>query len=182
MVVVLAPSQSDIMAALRGFLLSILPPGVVVIAGQSNRVPEPAGSNYVVMTPIMRTRLSTNIDIYADPETQIGSRSIQTATRATIQIDAHGPGASDNTQVILAMFRDSFACEAFGKSSFTIQPLFTSDPRQMPFINDQQQYEDRWTLDAELQVNPVVSTTQQFADTLSAGLIEVDAAYPPGGN
>jgi len=30
-----------------------------------------------------------------------------------------------------------------------------------------------------MQANPLVSTPQQFADTITIGLIEVDAYYPP---
>ena len=47
-------------------MLSILPVGIEVIEGQDNRVPEPKVANFVVMTAILRPRLSTNIDNYAD--------------------------------------------------------------------------------------------------------------------
>lgn len=62
----LSPKQSDVLTALRNFLLSTLPTQVEVIRGQDNRVPEPISSDFVVMTPIMQKRLETNIDIYAD--------------------------------------------------------------------------------------------------------------------
>jgi hypothetical protein len=40
--------------------------GVEVIKGQINRTPEPASPDFVVMTPILRDRLATNVDSYAD--------------------------------------------------------------------------------------------------------------------
>ena len=61
-----APSQQTILAGLRSFLLYVLPPGVEVILGQINRVPEPQGSEFVVMTPWNDIRLATTIDGEAD--------------------------------------------------------------------------------------------------------------------
>jgi hypothetical protein len=60
-----------------------------------------------------------------------------------------------------------------------VAPLHADDPRQMPFINDQSQYEWRWIIEACLQANQVVISPQQFADALEIGLIEVDSHYPP---
>ena len=62
----LSPTQSQIMAAVRSVLLALLPSGVEVIQSQINRVPEPPGADFVVLTPILRTRLSTNVDTYQD--------------------------------------------------------------------------------------------------------------------
>lgn len=62
----LSPTESDIQVVLRAFLLNILPAGVEAFEGQWNRVPEPAGPNFVVMTTIRRERIETNLDGYAD--------------------------------------------------------------------------------------------------------------------
>lgn len=62
MTILVAPTESNIRAALRAFLLAVLPGDVEVIAGQPNRVPEPKSSRYVVMAPPQFTRLRTNID------------------------------------------------------------------------------------------------------------------------
>jgi hypothetical protein len=61
-----SPTQSNVFAQLRSFLLSVLPAGVVVVPAQQNRVPEPAGVDFVVMTQIRQERLETNVDGYAD--------------------------------------------------------------------------------------------------------------------
>jgi hypothetical protein len=50
---------------------------------------------------------------------------------------------------------------------------------QAALVNGEEQYEERWIVGANLQYNPVVSTPQQFADTLEATLINVDEAFPP---
>jgi hypothetical protein len=39
---------------------------IPIIRGQVNRVPEPQTPDYVVMWPLMRTRIATNIDTYTD--------------------------------------------------------------------------------------------------------------------
>jgi hypothetical protein len=62
----LSPTNSQIMAAVRSVLLAVLPAGMEVIQSQVNRVPEPPGADFVVLTPIIRTRLSTNVDTYQD--------------------------------------------------------------------------------------------------------------------
>ena len=61
-----SPNQSNILTALRSFLLSVLPPGVDVLRSQANRVAEPVGSDFVMMTPLRQERLETNVDTYTD--------------------------------------------------------------------------------------------------------------------
>lgn len=60
------PTESNVLAALRSFLIAVLPSGVDVVQGQPNRVPEPAGTSYVVMAPPRYERIETNVASYAD--------------------------------------------------------------------------------------------------------------------
>ena len=62
----LSPGQDDLTTALRSFLLAVLPAGTEVILAQPNRVPEPKGGNFVIMTPTLQKRLGTNLDRYLD--------------------------------------------------------------------------------------------------------------------
>lgn len=62
----LTPVEDDVLSALRNFLLTALPNATEVVAGQINRLAEPIGPDFVVMTPILRKRLETNVDLYAD--------------------------------------------------------------------------------------------------------------------
>ncbi len=61
-----APTESDILNALRTFLLAVLPSSTEVVQGQPNRVPEAEGTEFVVMQPPDYARLETNIDSAAD--------------------------------------------------------------------------------------------------------------------
>ena len=59
-----------------------------------------------------------------------------------------------------------------------VVPLYADDPRQMPFINAESQYEWRWVLEAKLQVNQAVQIPQQFADSAVVDAISVEAEFP----
>lgn len=108
-----------------------------------------------------------------------GSASFRQATQVTVQIDVHGPAGADNAQTIATLMRDAYAVDAFAASNPNIIPLHADDPRQLPFTNAEQQYEDRWVLEALIQANQTVSRIPlQFADVVEVELIEVDTTYP----
>lgn len=241
MIFAVTPSESDIQAVLRSFLASILPAGIEIVEGQDNRVPEPIGTDFVVLTALRRRRIETNEDDFVDTAftgsingtlmtvtslafgslgigspifgsgvlpnsaiTALGSGTggagtytvspAQTiaeealaagvfdatqATEITFQLDVHGPNSADNAQAISTLFRDDFAVEAFAALNGAVAPLYADDPRQAPFLNDQQQIEYRWVVEAVLQANQTIVVPQQFFDAAVIGVISVDATYPP---
>lgn len=231
--------------ALGQFLQSILPTGVGVFQTQINRVPESKSPDFVMMTIVNRTRLSTNIDTTADvaftasiaatimtvtavaygtlgvgnqvfgtgvadntsivaqvsgPSGGTGAYTItptQTAvsqpmaaglmgymqpTRLSIQLDVHGPNSGANAQKISTLFRDDFACLFFAAHFPDFAPLLADDPKQLPFLNEQQQIETRYVIEAQMQANITITAPQQFAAALALDLLEVDATYPPEGD
>jgi hypothetical protein len=231
-----SPTQSTTQATLRSFLVSILPPAVEVVQGLDNRVPEPVGSDFVVITPMARTRLSTNVDTYADvqftgsisgatlnvtlvtfgtiavgstlfgvgvasgttiaaqgtgsggvgtytvsvPQTlapatlSAGNELLQQATQVEYQIDVHGPNSADNAQIISTMFRDEYATNWWLAAGVTTSaPLYADDPRQMPFMNENQQVENRWVITARLEADQTIVVPMQFAQALSVNIIDV---------
>lgn len=58
----IAPTQDDVITALRSFLIDRLPEGFDAIAGIENRVSEPSAPNFAVVTLIRTERQSTNLD------------------------------------------------------------------------------------------------------------------------
>lgn len=116
-----------------------------------------------------------------------GVRADLTPTEWVVQLDVHGPASADYTRVIEGLFRSEYGVDAFiaaGESQapavyFTVIPLYADEPRQLPFNNDQQQVEDRWSLDLHVQINPVVSTQQDFADQIEATAVPADIIYLP---
>ena len=173
-------TEAQTISALASFLLACLPSGVEVVRAQDNRVPEPKGSNFVTMTPILRERLATNTDTTTDgyPDAPGVLTAIQ-PVRVTIQVDVHGPASADNAQTITTLFRDGWGVDKFAATGFTVAPLYCSDQRQLPFENGEHQIEERYSIDCVMQANPIITVSQDFADKLGVGLIEVDAVYPP---
>lgn len=103
--VAISPTQSDALAAIRAFILAVLPSGVAVITGQMNRTPEPVQTTFVVVTPIRMTRLETNIDSNADCAF-VGSFAgnvmiVDSVSIGTVQIGATviGEGVAANTVI-----------------------------------------------------------------------------------
>ncbi|CAG4887976.1 phage neck terminator protein [Paraburkholderia saeva] len=178
MAVTISITESNVFNALRTFMLGILPAGVEIVQGQDNSVPEPQGPDFVEMTMISMPRLSTNEITYTDAGTNPGTRNAMQSIKARIQIDVHGPNSADNSAIISTLFRDEYACDAFAAVNPDIQPLYCEDPKQMPFINGENQYEQRWIIDAAIQYNAVTAVPQDFADTLDVNIVSVDAQYP----
>lgn len=169
---VLNITQDDILTELRSFLLTILTPNypdVEVIQGQVNRVPEPATANFIVMTPLHNARLSTNVDSWDTSDPAPTEIEAERDTQMSIQLDIHGPFGSDMAQVVATLWRSGYGVETIDGGVFT--PLYASDGRQVPFINGENQFENRWIMTVELQVKPTVSTPMEFADTITASVI-----------
>lgn len=236
---VLSVTEFQAFTSLTTFLMANLPPTVTVWRGQANRVVEPVGKDFVVMTATIRGRLETNVDTYLDsafvgsitggtmtvtgtlfgsvvpttgtlvggtgvvygtsilgqltgsvggtgtyavaPAQQVlqgtmaaGVKTALMPTKLTIQLDVHGPSSGDNAQVLATLLRDEYAVDAFATYGPDVTPLYTDDPRQVPFKNAEDQWEERWIVDAHLQVNPIVTLPQQFAAALAATLVELE--------
>lgn len=170
----LSATESDALGVLRAFLLGILADGTEVIRGLDNRVPEPVGADFVVMTPILRERIETNVSTYRDGWPDAPSvREVRQPIKLTVQLDVHGPSGGDNVQVISTLFRDTYAADYFAASGvangFEMAPLYSGEPRQMPFLNGEQQVESRWSVDCVLQINARVTVPQDFTPSLEIG-------------
>lgn len=59
-------SEKQILSALRSFLLNVTNNTMEVVRAQSNKVSPPAGNNYIVITPLFKERLRTNVPTYLD--------------------------------------------------------------------------------------------------------------------
>lgn len=161
-------TEDAILTALRSFLLSCVPAGVEVIQAQDNRVAEPRGANFIVMTPTLRQRMSTNKAEWPAGEPDADAIDRGHSTAITVQLDIHGPAGSDYAQIIATLFRDGYGCDMMDGTG--IAPLYATDGMQMPFLNAERQYENRWTMKVTLGGSPIVSTPQEFAATLAATL------------
>lgn len=96
----LSLTEDQTFIALRSFLVACLPAGTEVIQAQTNRVPEPAGTEFVLMTKSTRERISTNKDDYVDA-VFTGSIAIVSPTSTILTITAVGFGALATGRTLL---------------------------------------------------------------------------------
>lgn len=168
-------TEDAVIAALRAFLVGLHLTGVDaadITQGQLNRVPEPIGPNFIIMTPTYRRRIATNVETWStapDPAPPPDALRMERDTEVTFQLDIHGPNSADNAQVIATVWRSDYGCRAIDPPIF--QPLYASDGQQMPFINAEKQYENRWVMSLVMQANVAVSTEAAFADSISVDII-----------
>lgn len=167
------PTVDDVLVDVRNFCLSIVPAGVQVIKGIVNLVPPPLPTpGFVVMTPLFRDRLATNVDTYTGSvPSQMSHRQ---STRIDIQLDVYGKGAGSWAAMMTTLWRDEYACDLMK----SCQPLYMDDGRMMPLIDAESQYEERWCLVATAQYSPVVTVDQGFADVLDLTLVDVQERFP----
>lgn len=178
MSVTITPLQSDVYTAVRAFLLGVLPSGVPVSRGLPNRaaMPQPF-PGFVVMQMINVNRLRWNVDTWdatgVNPTTLLSEQGIQ----VHIQLDFYGSTSGDWANIVSTLWRDTYGCDALAP---TCQPLFADDARMAPLVDSEEQYEERWQLDARLQYNPQVTVSQAFAASVApVDLINVNEAYAP---
>lgn len=168
---------ADLFSDLRAFLIAatgLAPENIV--RGLTNRAAMVLPSApFIILTPILLKRLRTNVDTW---DTSVSNPTVTTSemgTQITVQLDVYGETSGDLATLLTTLLRDEVACDALT----TCQPLYADDPKMAPLIDAERQYEERWTLGAVLQYNPVTTVPMQFADTLTIDLINVDEAYPP---
>ena len=164
-------TETNALTALRAFVLAYV--DCEVIRTPVNRAAMPKG-DFIALTPIRQAALETNAHAYTATE-----ETIKRPTQYTIQGDFYGARAGDRAQAITTLFRDEIACQALSASGFDIQPLYASDPQQLPIVTGEEQYLERWTANFELQMNPTLTLAIETANTLAVGVLNVDRVYPP---
>jgi hypothetical protein len=186
-------TETQVFTALRAFLLTIV--DCEVIRLPNNRVAMPKGE-FISLSPVSNIALSTNVAGYSGTD-----KSILRPSQVTIQVDCYGASAGDRATAITTLLRDPYGCDAFnvggapidltqvggsyvlGESPLyalpNIQPLYASDARQMPMVDSEAAYVERWSFDCVLQFNPVLTVAQQSAAALGVGLKNVDRTFPP---
>lgn len=165
-------TDQDVFTVLSVFLKSFLPSGTEVVQGQDNRVAMPLGE-FVAMTNAHMTRLSTVINQYAGAPV---TKALLAPTKYEIQLDFYGPSSQSWAVETQSLFRDFYATDMMPAN---VQPLFADDPVQIPLLDSESQYEQRWKLTTTLQYNPVVTVSQDYFATVDITLKEVDTSFPP---
>lgn len=173
------PTQDDVFTALRALCLLIVPAGTIVLRGPVDRAAQPV-DDHIVLTPIYRNRLRTNITTDNPPPDgpdPNGTVAMEQGTKLEIQVDFYGETAASNwMDQFTTVFRSEYAVDALKP---TCSPLYADEGTQMPLVTGEEQYLERWLVRAFVQYNPVTTAPQQYADTLEVTLTNVDEKYPP---
>lgn len=176
------PVQQQIFGVLAPFIVSVTAETAVpltqqlVLQGLPNRSSMPQASpGFATMTMIGIKRLRTNIDSWV----QVGepvAMSHEMGAEVRVQVDFYGATSMDWAAAFMTLFRDDSGVIALAP---VCAPLYADDARMAPLEDSEDQYEQRWTVDAVLQYNPVTTDPMQFADSLTVTVINVDEAYRP---
>lgn len=94
----------------------------------------------------------------------------------TIQVSAFGTGAQDAIQALVILFRDFEASDWMRANGNIAAPLYASEPRNLNFVNDSNQYESAWSADFRLNVCVTTTIPQAFASSATITTIEANAA------
>lgn len=110
------------------------------------------------------------------------AKTMTQSARVVVQCDFHAADLTggDMAQTVSTALRDEFGTSFFANLGLGVSPLHADDPRMTPFVNDQEQYEWRWTLDVHLQVDDTVTVPVEYATAASVTLKDVEALFPPG--
>jgi hypothetical protein len=111
-----------------------------------------------------------------------GLKGMTAPQKIELQVDFHSPDfvSRDFAQTMSVAIRDEYATKFFSNLAAPlsgISPLYADDPKQVPFINAENQYEWRWILEVCLQANEFFQVPQDFADQVLVGRVPVDLFY-----
>jgi len=178
MTVAVAPSQDLVYQSLVTFLTGALPAGVPVIRGLPNRaaMPQPV-PGFVTMQLIGFNRLRWNIDTWDTTNSAPTTETAEQGMEVRAQLDFYGASSADWAATAGTLLRDPYGVAALAPN---VAPLYADDARMIQLVDSEQQYEERWSLDAHLQFNPVVTVSQTFANQpATIATINVNEAYSP---
>jgi hypothetical protein len=172
--VTLSITESDLYKALGDFLQGLFVDAQIERT-QQNGVPMPRGE-FITMTALNSAGLSTGVVNYTAPAAAgMGQQHMTRTTQWQCQLDFYGASAERNALLLATLYRSEYATDALRRSGGVLTPLYCSDPRQTTLINGEQQYEPRWTLDIQAQINPVVSAPLAFFDNVTTHPIPVES-------
>lgn len=172
------PVQRSVYAAVKTLVVTVtgLAPALVIKGLPNRAAMPPASPGFVSMMLTRGKQLRTPESTWDPSDPAPTGLEIEQGTELRLQLDCYGATSGDWATVLQTLLRDETGCLALAP---VCQPLYASDAHLAPLDDSEDQYEERWTIEAILQYNPVTSVPMQFADTLELTVINVDEAYPP---
>lgn len=165
-------TADQLFTVLQGYFAALL--SIPVVRGQGNRVPVPAalGDDYAVVTPVFQSMLSQPVREYGGLAETV---TFKVGMQWSLQVDFIGPNSQSLAVVAMLPWRSAWGCDQLPD----IVPLFVGDAVQSPQIGAEEQFEERWRVEAVISYVAIMTLAQQSAIALEIDLISVDATYPP---
>lgn len=151
-------SNQDLYREIRLFLLGLFPDATLQII-QSTQNNQPLPENAIVMQVLFDSNMDESVTTYNPPNEAM----VQNSVEVRVQLDFYGAMAESRSRIVANLWKNYY-----GTNNMEIcKPLYVQSRQRHPYINDSNQYEDRWILDLGLQYNPTVTHAQDFAEDAS---------------
>ena len=150
--------------------------GVTIFYAQENGVPLPPDPS-IMINSVWEERLSFNTHDFSVDQQQTIKQQVQVA----LQLDFFGSGAQSRLSQLSTLWYDAYAFDWFKSQGLPCRPLTIRQLRQVQFINESDNFDQRWTCEITLQIEQSVTISQETAITPGPiSLIEVDAGQTTG--
>lgn len=159
------PADRLLVDALRDFILAYLAPGLPVVRGLEDNVSKPAGSRYVVITPLTAIRHATNLHNY---DRQAEKQTVTQRTTRRVQLDFYGSGADALAITCATLLRDRIGVRFL--APYGVAPLYAEDAQAMPEPDGRGRWTKRWTVDVMVQMDGIVTVNQPYFDTVNVSV------------
>lgn len=151
-------SNQDLYREIRLFLLGLFPGATsqIIQSAQNN---QPLPNNAIVMQVLFDSNMDESVTTYNPPNEAM----VQNSVEVRVQIDFYGAMAESRSRIVANLWKNYY-----GTDNMEIcKPLYVQSRQRHPYINDSNQYEDRFILDLGLQYNPEITHAQDFAEDAS---------------
>lgn len=158
----LSLDHQELYREIRLFLLGLFPDATLQIV-QSTQNNQPLPENAIVMQVLFDSNMDESVTTYNPPNEAM----VQNSVEVRVQLDFYGAMAESRSRIVANLWKNYY-----GTDNMTIcKPLYVQSRQRHPYINDSNQYEDRFILDLGLQYNPTVTHAQDFAEDASVTII-----------
>ena len=174
--------MTDVLGAVFDFLQARLSPAPLhIVRGWENRAALPNKNEFVVLTLLGAARRGTNVRQWNMPPNQAPGLDLNLAMLTLYDVQVDFCGEDEETvsrmasQLVIAG-RDAVAVDFF--RPYGLSALHTDDPRALPFANDQNQWQTRYSVTLHLAGWADMDVHVDAFDQVQIILKNVDATIP----
>ena len=165
---VLSMSHREIYRELRLYLLELFPDASAqIIQAYQNNNPTP--ENAIVMQALFDRNMDETSTYY---EPALEQAHAHNSVSVGLQLSFYGADAESRSRTVYTLWKSPYSTSRME----LCQPLYAQGRDRRPYINDSNQYEDRWIVDLALQYNPQVTYAQDFTDSAAVTINPVTGA------